>query len=167
MKNIKEKVFTLIELLVVIAIISILASILFVAIDPAGQSRKANDAKRIVFMNQLEKALELYALDHNGSYPPITAHTSGTGYNKAVFNNMLKDYIAIDITADYLDLDADFYYRSVSLNQYKTYGSMITMHSSSSTLKETDGGWYGTAYEIGADPRYCKNLGISWWNGCR
>ena len=61
--------FTLIELLVVIAIIGILAGILFVAINPAEQAKKANDAKRIVFMNQLEKALEMYALDHDGSYP--------------------------------------------------------------------------------------------------
>ena len=40
-----QKGFTLIELLVVIAIIGILAGILFVAIDPAAQTTKANDSK--------------------------------------------------------------------------------------------------------------------------
>lgn len=39
-----SKGFTLIELLVVIAIIGILAGILFVAINPAAQTNKANDA---------------------------------------------------------------------------------------------------------------------------
>ena len=55
-----KKGFTLIELLVVVAIISILTSIIFVAIDPSGQTTKSKDAIRLDSLKKLEKALELY-----------------------------------------------------------------------------------------------------------
>ena len=79
--NIKKEIqkgFTLIELLVVIAIIGILAGILFVAIDPLAQNEKATDAKKIVFVNQLVKALELYKFKHNNNKYPLG--NSGRNY---------------------------------------------------------------------------------------
>ena len=48
-----QKGFTLIELLVVIAIIGILAGILYVAIDPAKQTGKANDATKASTLGQV------------------------------------------------------------------------------------------------------------------
>ena len=66
--------FTLIELLVVISIIGLLASVILVALN--GARIKARDAKRIADLHQIATALELYAEDHNGSYPP-----SGCGYD--------------------------------------------------------------------------------------
>jgi len=92
-----QKGFTLIELLVVIAIVSILSSILLVAIDPVAQTQKADDAKRLAMMNQLQKALELYNLDH-GHYPPlIQVHTYGTGNQKEEFQDALAPYMEINL----------------------------------------------------------------------
>ena len=65
-----KKGFTLIELLVVIAIIGVLSTLAVVALGSARQ--KANDAKRLSDMKQVQTALELYYTDHN-SYPTTTS----------------------------------------------------------------------------------------------
>lgn len=69
--------FTLIELLVVMAIISLLASVILIALNSARV--KARDAKRMSDMRQLQKALELY-YDDNDSYPPTPLSTTWYGY---------------------------------------------------------------------------------------
>ncbi len=66
MKNKSQKGFTLVELLVVIAIIGILATLLLLQLGVARQ--RARDAKRIVDINQVRTATELY-FDDNGTYP--------------------------------------------------------------------------------------------------
>lgn len=65
-----KKGFTLIELLVVIAIIGVLSTLAVVALGSARQ--KANDAKRLSDVKQIQTALELYYTDHN-QYPTTTA----------------------------------------------------------------------------------------------
>jgi len=65
-----KKGFTLIELLVVIAIIGVLSTLAVVALGSARQ--KANDAKRLSDIKQVQTALELYYTDHN-AYPTTTA----------------------------------------------------------------------------------------------
>jgi prepilin-type N-terminal cleavage/methylation domain-containing protein len=68
-RNLKEaRGFTLIELLVVIAIIGLLASIILASLSTARV--KARDARRISDIDQLRTAIELYASDHNDTYPP-------------------------------------------------------------------------------------------------
>ncbi|OGH86529.1 MAG: hypothetical protein A2493_03135 [Candidatus Magasanikbacteria bacterium RIFOXYC12_FULL_33_11] len=67
-----KKGFTLIELLVVIAIIGVLSTLAVVALGSARQ--KANDAKRLSDIRQVQTALELYYTDNN-AYPT----TTGTG----------------------------------------------------------------------------------------
>jgi len=62
-----KKGFTLIELLVVVAIIGMLASIVITSMSEVRAS--ARDAKRIQEIKELQKALELYAINHNGEYP--------------------------------------------------------------------------------------------------
>lgn len=59
--------FTLIELLVVIAIIGLLSSVVLASLTSARS--KANDAKRVSDLHQIQNALESYASDHTGSYP--------------------------------------------------------------------------------------------------
>ena len=63
----QKKGFTLIELLVVISIISFLSSIVLASLNTA--RAKARDARRMEDMQEIQKALELFANDHNGSYP--------------------------------------------------------------------------------------------------
>ena len=64
-----QKGFTLVELMVVIGMLSIIAGGLITMIDPIGKIRKANDAKRMSDLSQVQKALEIYYQD-NESYPP-------------------------------------------------------------------------------------------------
>lgn len=59
--------FTLIELLVVISIIGLLSSFVLASLSVARAS--ARDSERIAAVKQIQNALELYALDHNGNYP--------------------------------------------------------------------------------------------------
>lgn len=59
--------FTLIELLVVIAIIALLSAIVLASLNTA--RAKGRDAERLSDSTELQKALELYASDHNGQYP--------------------------------------------------------------------------------------------------
>ena len=170
----KQKAFTMIELLVVIAIISILSTILMVAIDPVGQSIKADDAKRIAMINQLQKALELYNLDH-GHYPQMNVHTWHDGYHKTEFNSALAPYMKIDINDDLWGPnweveDPEFLYKTESSNGYQTYGLGIhLLHSSFHNYEVNDRGYWNTFYEVGQDPRYCiehySGGDASWWGG--
>lgn len=79
-----QKGFTLIELLVVIAIIGILAGILFIAINPAEQTRKADDASVKTALSQLrtQAAVDLSA---GGDYSTLcTTGDTQTLYDGAV-----------------------------------------------------------------------------------
>lgn len=65
----------MIELLVVIAIIGLLSSIVLASLNTARS--KARDAARAAAMHSVVQALQLYALDHNGLYPPTPPTASG------------------------------------------------------------------------------------------
>ncbi|MBI2100970.1 MAG: type II secretion system protein, partial [Candidatus Vogelbacteria bacterium] len=72
--------FTLIELLVVISIIALLSSIVFASFAEARM--KARNARRIVELREIQKAIELYRADH-GVYPadptPDSDHYASSG----------------------------------------------------------------------------------------
>jgi len=70
--------FTLIELLVVIAIIAILAAILFPVFMEA--QRKGQESACLGNMNQISKAIFLYA-DDNGGYSPMAFNKEERDYN--------------------------------------------------------------------------------------
>ena len=61
--------FTLIELLIVIAILGVLASGVFIAINPLQKLQQARNAQRKMDLGSLANALEAYAISHNGQYP--------------------------------------------------------------------------------------------------
>lgn len=66
--------FTLIELLVVIAVISLLASVMLVALNTTRS--KARDAARKANLNQMDKALRAYFLDNN-DFPHCGPYAAG------------------------------------------------------------------------------------------
>ncbi len=88
--NIKrEKGFTLIEILLVLAILTVLFTIVLIAINPAKQFANANNTKRSSDVNAILNALDQYLVDNKGSLPAnmpaagATAQTIGTGAGKA------------------------------------------------------------------------------------
>lgn len=59
--------FTLLELLIVIGILAILASVTFIAINPAEQLKKTRDSSRLSDLATLNSALSIYLTDTGGS----------------------------------------------------------------------------------------------------
>lgn len=64
-----SKGFTLIELLLVIGIISVLAIVVFVALDPAKRFADARDSRRISDINSILSAVSQYVLDNKNVLP--------------------------------------------------------------------------------------------------
>ncbi len=71
MKNniLASKGFTLIELLVVIAIIAILATVVFVSLDPVTRFADARDSRRWSDVNSMLTAIHEYIVDNDGALP--------------------------------------------------------------------------------------------------
>ncbi len=61
--------FTLIELLVVIAIIAILATVVFVALDPVTRFASARNSRRWSDVNSILTAVHEYIVDNDGTLP--------------------------------------------------------------------------------------------------
>lgn len=78
--------FTLIELLIVIGIISVLAAIIFVAVDPARRFKEARNAQRWSEANAILNGILKCTVDNNGTLPSgmatitvATKYMLGTG----------------------------------------------------------------------------------------
>jgi len=80
--------FTLIELLVVIAIIGILSGLILITMNSATSS--ANDAKVKAELNQLEKAILVYATNNSLPVSEVTPCTIGTGGTCTALNSALS-----------------------------------------------------------------------------
>jgi prepilin-type N-terminal cleavage/methylation domain-containing protein len=77
--NRKNSGFTLIELLVVIAIIAVLATVVFVALDPVNRFADARDSRRWNDVNSLLTGIHEYIVDNDGALPAgLTAGQAST-----------------------------------------------------------------------------------------
>jgi len=85
---VQKRGFTLIELLVVIAIIGMLASVVLASLNSARE--KARDANRLSQLREIQRALELYRLEHD-QYPPDDTIVVATGGNYLL--NHLQSYL--------------------------------------------------------------------------
>ncbi|MBT4349426.1 prepilin-type N-terminal cleavage/methylation domain-containing protein [bacterium] len=75
-----KKGFTLIELIIVIAVIALLASVTFVALDPAKRIGEARNSRRDSETLNIKKALEKYTVDNAGLPSVISALSDDTNY---------------------------------------------------------------------------------------
>ena len=157
--------FTLIELVVVVAIIGILSSVVMGNLGNA--RKKARDAGRLSYVRQVQTALEMYYND-NFFYPKRDyAYTSST----ACGGNPSWCSLATDL-APYMNIYGDpadhgsttkYYYDADPGDNYQSYGFMIQFDSSDNLSKSNgDGGYYtGLYYEVGTQPKYCKDKYIT------
>jgi prepilin-type N-terminal cleavage/methylation domain-containing protein len=83
----KQKGFTLVELLVVIAIIGLLSSVVLVSLNSA--RAKARDARRIMDIEKITSAINLYYDDHQ-AYPPNTQSGGVGGWNVSYLPGFLS-----------------------------------------------------------------------------
>src|SRR4051812_47094402 len=87
--------FTLIELLVISSIISMFSS--FILANLQGARIRAQDARRLSNIEQMQLALQLYYHDH-GQYPPIQAYSGNStncnsGLRWCTFETYLTPYM--------------------------------------------------------------------------
>ena len=101
MKTIKKQPatagFTLIEILIVIGIIAILAAIVLVAVNPAKQFAKANNAQRASNINAILNAVGQVTIDYKGAFPvtiPATPTEIGSATGKIdLCGTLVADYL--------------------------------------------------------------------------
>lgn len=72
-----KKGFTLLELLIVIAILAVLASVTFVALNPAELLKKSRDSQRLADLASMKTAINYYIA--NTSTPILGDDANGTG----------------------------------------------------------------------------------------
>jgi prepilin-type N-terminal cleavage/methylation domain-containing protein len=87
LKQIKRNVqdgFTLLEVLLVVAIIAILAGIVIVAINPGKNLGDTRNSQRSADVNTIINGVYQYALDNNGSYPPVGSRTGAVAISSTL-----------------------------------------------------------------------------------
>ena len=76
----KTKGFTLVELLVVVGIIAIIASVVFVTLEPARRFGDARNSARWSEVVSILNAVIKYQVDNNGAWPGSPTPVQGTTY---------------------------------------------------------------------------------------
>lgn len=172
MHNKINRGFTLIELLVVIAILSILATLMVLAINPAEAQRKSRDATRLSDMATMRKAIDLGIAE--GLVLPGTVATpfSGTSAGSRDAANA-GNYLGMDVSKYLSVLPIDprqMATVATTLSDGTTQvaaGGMVYSFTSNgktyelnaylestdnSAVAGNDGGTSATVYEIGTNP---------------
>lgn len=99
--------FTIIELLVVVAVIGMLSSVVLALLSDARLD--ARDKRRIADLQQIQKALELYHVDH-ATFPRESEGANGNIATNETFKTMLAPHVS-GILADPAGVgNATFYY---------------------------------------------------------
>ena len=108
----KKEAFTLIELIIVIAIIAIIATSLFVAVNPAKRIGESRDSQRWSDLTAISKSLEKYTADYTQEYCTVMGASL---FGEVTTYNILsedEEAPATGTSADYLtwainDMDND------------------------------------------------------------
>ena len=127
----KSRGFTLIELLIVIAIISILAAIIYVAVDPVRRLAEARNAERWSSVNSILNSVLKYTVDNRGSLPgALASATAGVNYQIGTAGSGCDGSCGVAATASVcINLTSDL------VDQYI---SSVPKDPSSGTDAETD-----------------------------
>lgn len=108
----QAKGFTLIELLIVIVIISVLAGIIYVAVDPATRFGDARNARRRAEVVSILNAVLRYQVSNNGALPagidslPLSNQvlgTAGSGCDSGCTNGGTTLAACLDLTSALVD----------------------------------------------------------------
>jgi len=136
-----KKGFTLIEILVVIGMLTILFSIVLVAINPARQFSQANNTKRRSDIATILNAVHQYAADNKGALPAAITTTStnignGSG-NIDICSVLVTTYIAempVDPTGTFTSCSS--YDTKYNISKSAT-NNRVTVSASAAELSET------------------------------
>lgn len=171
MKNKIMKGFTLIELLVVIAILSILATLVVLAINPAEAQRKGRDVTRLSDLATIRKAIDL-AVAEGGELPGTVAvpflGTSAGGRNASLVTNYLgmdlSKYLSVlpidprqsATVATTLSDGTTQIVAGAMVYSFKSDGATYELNgylesTANAAVAQNDGGTSATVYEIGTD----------------
>ncbi len=166
------KGFTLIELLVVIAILSILATLVVLAINPAEAQRKSRDTTRLSDMATLRKAIDLAVAEGGALSGTIAVPFTGTSAGSRDTTSA-SNYLGMDVSKYLSVLPIDPRQTAAvattlsdgttqiaagdMVYSFKSNGSTYELNSylestANAAVAQNDGGTSATVYEVGTNP---------------
>lgn len=97
-KFLSQQGFTLVELVIIIGILTVLFSLVLVAVNPARQFAQSRNTQRRSDVNALINAVTQYMADNNGNLPAeitVTATEVGSGVGEIdICSDLVTKYIA-------------------------------------------------------------------------